>query len=119
MKLIFFIVKFKEKISFYSFNAYSHSGFINFDSILEHTCFNPLVIGGYDGTRDLNTVERFDPRIGSWCNVAPMPTHRASLAASIFDGKIYAAGGFDGNSALRIVEMFNKIGGKNNNFLPR
>ena len=65
------------------------------------------IIGGYDGTNYLASVERLDPVRGRWVEMSPMNTPRCTLAAAASaDGQyIYAIGGFDG-AALNIVERY-------------
>ena len=37
------------------------------------------------------TVERFDPRVGTWEYIAPMSNCKYGVGAAVFDGKIYTA----------------------------
>lgn len=53
----------------------------------------------------LNSVERFDKRVGRWEFVKSMRERRTDAAASVFCGKIYVAGGVNAN-ILETVEMF-------------
>ena len=62
-------------------------------------------IGGYNGNSFLNTVERFDQRVGNWEHIAPMSNRKNGAGAAVLDGKIYVAGGLNGNY-LNTVEMF-------------
>ena len=48
------------------------AGLTNLDGIL-------YCVGGYDGNRILNSIERFDPRTGHWASLAPMSTRRSGM----------------------------------------
>ena len=54
-------------------------------------------IGGRDDSKPgngLSTMEAYDPATDTWTAMAPMPTHRHALAATLGpDGRIYAIGG--------------------------
>lgn len=64
------------------------------------------VVGGFDGTRQLASVERYDTENQVWDTVAPIKIARSALALTVLDGKLYAMGGFDGHSFLSIVELY-------------
>jgi N-acetylneuraminic acid mutarotase/pimeloyl-ACP methyl ester carboxylesterase len=66
------------------------------------------VIGGYDGSRVLSTVEVFDTATGLWdtSSRAPMPTPRTGLAAVVMDGRIYCFGGHDGTNVVSTLEIY-------------
>lgn len=49
-------------------------------------------IGGNDGTRDLNTVEVYDPQTNLWAYVAPMIHRRMFCSAVVVSGKIIVIG---------------------------
>lgn len=65
------------------------------------------VLGGYDGSSYLASVERLDRAGGRWVELSPMNSARCTLAAAASpDGQyIYAIGGFDGE-ALSVVERY-------------
>ena len=65
-----------------------------------------LAIGGMDGSQYLNTVERYDPRVGIWEYVAPMSNRKDGAGAAVLDGNIYVSGGSNEITDLNIVEMF-------------
>jgi kelch-like protein 19 len=50
------------------------------------------VVGGYDGSRQLNTVERYDTEKDSWDSVASIRIARSALSVTVLDGKLYAMG---------------------------
>lgn len=63
-------------------------------------------MGGFDGTRQLATVERYDTDNETWDMVAPIQIARSALSLTPLDGKLYAIGGFDGINFLSIVEVY-------------
>jgi kelch-like protein 19 len=50
------------------------------------------VVGGYDGQRQLNTVERYDTERDSWDFVSSIRIARSALSLTVLDGKLYAMG---------------------------
>lgn len=64
------------------------------------------VVGGFDGTRQLASVERYDTEHGVWDTVAPISIARSALSVTSLDGRLYAMGGFDGFNFLAIVEVY-------------
>lgn len=50
------------------------------------------VVGGYDGMKQLNTVERYDTEHDVWEYVASMKIARSALSVTVLDCKIYAMG---------------------------
>ncbi|TFJ98342.1 Kelch-like ECH-associated protein 1 [Platysternon megacephalum] len=50
-------------------------------------------MGGYDGTDQLNSVERYDVETDSWALAAPMGHRRSALGVTVHQGKIYVLGG--------------------------
>lgn len=64
------------------------------------------VVGGFDGTRQLSSVERYDTERQIWDTVAPIRIARSALSLTVLDGKLYAMGGFDGLNFLAIVEVY-------------
>lgn len=51
-------------------------------------------MGGYDGTNQLNSVERYDVEVGTWSFVASMKHRRSALGVTVYQGKIYVLGMF-------------------------
>lgn len=49
-------------------------------------------MGGYDGTDQLNSVERYDVETDTWSFVAPMKHRRSALGVTVHQGKIYVLG---------------------------
>lgn len=86
------------------------------------------VVGGFDGSRQLASVERFDTDRQLWETVTPMKTSRSALSVNVIDGKLYAMvsfgkfcrglftkfdvslqGGYDGHSFLANVEVYDPV----------
>jgi N-acetylneuraminic acid mutarotase len=67
------------------------------------------VVGGYNGSSYLNTLEVYDPATDTWSTKANMPTARGYLAVGVVNGKIYAVGGYDGNNNLSTVEEYDQV----------
>ena len=63
------------------------------------------MLGGYDGHRKLNSIERYDPRQATAEVVANMKECRLGASAVEHNGRIYVAGGYNGRH-LDTVEMF-------------
>jgi hypothetical protein len=49
-------------------------------------------------------VEKYDPHVNKWVEVAPMAKRRAGVGLATLNGSLYAAGGFDDASPLDTVE---------------
>ena len=64
------------------------------------------VVGGCDGSNDLNSMECFDLSTGHWSVMHPMGTARARLGVAVVDGKLYTVGGYDGSNIHSSVECF-------------
>lgn len=62
------------------------------------------VVGGRDGLRTLNTVDKYNPFTGDWSAVSSMCTPRHGVNVAALNGPIYAVGGHDGWSYLSSVE---------------
>lgn len=69
-----------------------------------------IAIGGYDGAKYLNSVERYDFTTGQWAFLRPMHQSRCALSAVLSPDQkfIYAVGGFNG-TALGEVERYSVI----------
>lgn len=54
------------------------------------------------------SVEAFDPSVGAWKSVAPMAVSRSSVGVGVLGGRVYAVGGYDGQSrrCLASVEVY-------------
>lgn len=50
------------------------------------------VVGGYDGTSQLNSVERYDTETSIWETVSSVSVARSALSVTVLDGKLYAMG---------------------------
>lgn len=60
----------------------------------------------------VDTVERYDPRAGSWEVLAPLSVARRALAVVDLDGSVYALGGHDDRETLRVAERFDLAAGR-------
>ena len=54
----------------------------------------------------MNSVERFDPATNTWTPMCKMLSARGGVGVATLAGKIYAAGGHDGNDYLSSVETY-------------
>jgi kelch-like protein 19 len=66
-------------------------------------------VGGFDGQRQLSSVERFDTDNRVWETVTSMKISRSALSVNVIDAKLYAFGGYDGNHFLSNVEVYNPL----------
>lgn len=55
----------------------------------------------------LNVVEVFDPVGNFWERCQPMRTSRSRVGVAVVNGLLYAIGGYDGQSRLSTVEVYN------------
>ena len=65
-----------------------------------------VLLGGFDGSQYLNTVETFDPVTRRWHRVASMLQVRRYHALAVLDNQLFAVGGYDGTSVLDSVEAY-------------
>jgi len=65
------------------------------------------VVGGWDGTRQLDDAELFDPVLNSWMDLPSMCHQRYGCGLVNTDGKLWAAGGHSSDGLSRSVETFN------------
>ncbi|CAE7353070.1 dbo [Symbiodinium microadriaticum] len=56
--------------------------------------------------RVLRSVERFDPHLGHWEDLAPMPQRRHGVAAAALEGQLWVCGGSYGRQDVRTVEVY-------------
>lgn len=61
---------------------------------------NRYTLGGYDGERMVQSVEVFDPRVGSWMMGEQMKDSRGHFGAVVIGGKIYAIGGINNSEEI-------------------
>lgn len=50
------------------------------------------MVGGFDGTRQLASVERYDTENEIWDTVSSIRISRSALSLTVLDGKLYAMG---------------------------
>ena len=54
----------------------------------------------------LNAVEVYEPVTEKWSITKPMTTRRSRVGVTVLSGRLYAVGGYDGQSRLNTVEVF-------------
>ncbi|XP_068340207.1 uncharacterized protein [Pyrus communis] len=65
------------------------------------------VLGGFDGDSLVQSVESFDPRLGSWMPAEPMYFPRGYPAAAIVEDTMYVIGGMkDDENIAEAVEYY-------------
>jgi len=64
------------------------------------------VMGGFDGSRYLSSVEVFSPISQEWTSLSHLQNKRHACAAVSMGGQIYVMGDFDGDSYLSSMEVF-------------
>src|SRR3989441_1876641 len=78
---------------------------------LGDTAGTVLVAAGWDGGPIL-TAERYDPGTGVWSAAASLGLSRVDhTATKLGSGKVFAAGGLDGNQATNTTEIYDPITG--------
>jgi len=65
-------------------------------------------IGGFDGTKILNSMEAYDSRMKGWMLLEPLPTPRSSAMSCVIGGKLFVLGGTSG-TRLRTVDIFDPV----------
>ena len=66
-----------------------------------------MVLGGYNRSECLNTIEQFDPIENKWKLLPhPMNSRRGRVSATILNNKIYVCGGCNGKKELNTAECF-------------
>lgn len=68
-------------------------------------------LGGFDGSKIINSVEAYDMRLKSWMMVEPLPTARSSAMACAQGGKLWVLGGTSG-TRLKTVDCFDPRAGR-------
>ncbi|XP_067903795.1 kelch-like protein 4 isoform X1 [Heterodontus francisci] len=69
-------------------------------------------VGGHDApasnhcSRLSDCVERYDPKTDTWTNVAPLSVPRDAVGVCLLGDKLYAVGGYDGQTYLNTVESY-------------
>ncbi|XP_066903473.1 kelch-like protein 5 isoform X2 [Halyomorpha halys] len=68
-------------------------------------------LGGHDvptcnSAARFSCVERYDPKMDRWQNVCSMSVGRDGIGAGILGNRIFAVGGYDGESYLKVVEAY-------------
>ena len=70
-----------------------------------------VVTGGYDGKQQLNSVEIFSLKNGTWTPLKRMKEHRQGLSSVVSDNHIFVSGGFAGgrNWIKSVEKILNAI----------
>ncbi|NWW80359.1 KLHL1 protein, partial [Climacteris rufus] len=69
-------------------------------------------VGGHDApasnhcSRLLLNVERYDPKTDTWTMVAPLSMPRDAVGVCLLGDKLYAVGGYDGQTYLNTMEAY-------------
>ncbi|KAL0275567.1 UNVERIFIED_CONTAM: hypothetical protein PYX00_003381 [Menopon gallinae] len=69
-------------------------------------------VGGHDAPssipsgKRLDCVERYNPKSDVWQTVASMSTGRDAVGVCLLGERLFAVGGYDGNSYLKLVEAY-------------
>ena len=64
-------------------------------------------VGGVTSAGEaLNTVEKYTSNNRHWETVSPMKICRSRVGVAVFEGKLYAIGGFDGTNRLDSAEVY-------------
>jgi hypothetical protein len=70
-----------------------------------------LVVGGYDGSAYLSSVELYDPATGTWTTKKPLNTARGYHTATLLsDGRVLVVGGYNGSASLGSAELYDPLG---------
>lgn len=75
--------------------------------ILEVGLTGSTVLNLFLSGDSLNLVEVFDPVGNFWERCQPMRTARSRVGVAVVNGLLYAIGGYDGQSRLSTVEVYN------------
>lgn len=70
------------------------------------------VIGGFAKSslsvwQEVSTVYQYNPITKAWRELAAMPTARGALGVTVYQDRLYAIGGYDGERNTNAVEVFN------------
>lgn len=81
-----------------------HAGIASLDGFL-------YIIGGFAKSllsvwHAVPTVYQYNPATNKWRELTPMPTARGALGVTVYQNKLYAIGGYDGERNPDVVEVF-------------
>ena len=68
-----------------------------------------FAIGGLDDNMCYNNVEKYDPVLDSWKNVANLRIHRGGVCAVTLNSEVYAIGGNDGVQSKACCEKYSPL----------
>ena len=69
-------------------------------------------IGGFDGAKNLDSMEFLDSAVGEWRLAPSLPCARRGLAAAASEGRIFVLGGWDGKKYLDSMAVFDSFTGR-------
>lgn len=68
------------------------------------------ILGGFDGSKSIGAVQKYDPISDTWSSGSPMPVPRSEMGATLLNGKIYTIGGVTANGVTtNTVEIYYPI----------
>uniref|UniRef100_A0A2K6KZ14 BTB domain-containing protein n=1 Tax=Rhinopithecus bieti TaxID=61621 RepID=A0A2K6KZ14_RHIBE len=67
------------------------------------------VVGRFDGTAHLSSIEAYNILTDSWTTVTNMTTPQCNVGATVLWGRLYATAGYDGNFLLSSIECYDPI----------
>jgi N-acetylneuraminic acid mutarotase len=70
------------------------------------------VVGGWNGTNALGTLEVYDPLTNTWATgFAPLPTPRFAFSVGVVGDTLYTVGGYDSNTGaiFTTVEAYDRL----------
>ena len=66
-----------------------------------------LIVGGYDGSGELDTAELYDPVAGDFTDTGSMNSARSLHSATLLPGgRVLLAGGYDGTTDTASAELY-------------
>ena len=65
-----------------------------------------MVLGGYNGSTRVASVEFYDTETNTWAMGPSMSQERSNFATCTLENKLYVIGGYTGSTTLRDVEIF-------------
>nr|XP_015206625.1 PREDICTED: kelch-like protein 4 isoform X2 [Lepisosteus oculatus] len=81
-------------------------------------------VGGHDApasnhcSRLSDCVERYDPKTDAWTTVAPLSVPRDAVGVCLLGDRLYAVGGYDGQTYLNTVESYDAQNNEWNEEVP-
>lgn len=70
--------------------------------------FDLSQVGGFDGVSRLKSVEAYNPRTNTWCQMPNMIIGRSNFGIEVLNDRLFVVGGFNGFSTTFNAECFDK-----------